>query len=183
MRQPETDNELLTRHRRGDRVAFERFYRRHAQRLWPFLQSLLHDADLAQEALQTVFIKVLRHLDTLATLEDAKPYLFQVAWRVAADLLRDQARERKRAADFSTARILQPAAGPADGVVARDEAAQLEKVMLELVPELREVVYLHIYEDMTFPQISEITSVNANTLQSRYQKALALMREKYHAQR
>ena len=57
------------------------------------------------------------------------------------------------------------------------DAGAVEKAIDSLPPEQRELIVLRIWGEMAFREISEVTGLSISTLFSRYQAALAALRE------
>jgi RNA polymerase sigma-70 factor (ECF subfamily) len=55
-------------------------------------------------------------------------------------------------------------------------AADIESALARLPAEQKEVILLKVYQDMTFPEIADVTGVSANTATSRYRYALDKLR-------
>jgi RNA polymerase sigma-70 factor (ECF subfamily) len=72
--------------------------------------------------------------------------------------------------------LLEPAAADAND----DERLLLEKALRELPPEQREVVYLKVYEGLTFHEIGQRCEISLNTAASRYRYAIEAMRRLLH---
>ncbi len=59
--------------------------------------------------------------------------------------------------------------------------ARVESAFLKLSPEKAEVVVLHIWGELTFQEIAEVTDNKLSTIASRYRYALRDMREELEA--
>jgi RNA polymerase sigma-70 factor (ECF subfamily) len=62
-----------------------------------------------------------------------------------------------------------------DDLLSADEA---QRALESLSPELREVVTLRLWGDLTLSEIAEITEVAVSTVHNRYTAAVELLREK-----
>ncbi len=85
---------VLTDHR--DTVA--ELYRLHGPAVYRRCLRLLGQADLARDATQEVFVKLVRHLDGLADRETALPWIYRVATNHCLNLKRDGRRRGEGAA-------------------------------------------------------------------------------------
>ena len=60
-----------------------------------------------------------------------------------------------------------------DDPARRGEAEPIQQALRELVPEQREVVYLKIWEELTFAEIGKVLDISPNTAASRYRYGVA----------
>lgn len=58
------------------------------------------------------------------------------------------------------------------------EQGELIKTILELPPDMRELIYLHYYEQRNIPEIAEILQKNTNTVYSALRRAKAQLKLK-----
>jgi RNA polymerase sigma-70 factor, ECF subfamily len=150
-----------------DRDEIEKLYRHHGAALVLFAASIARSRSRAQDAVHTVFVKLLDQglKDRLA---DAKAYLFaSVRNTVLNDLKRN---ERVVDLDPDSAWFDPPE---------HDHAAerQLQFALKELTVDQRQIVVMHIWGELTFGQISEVLGISPNTVASRYRYALNKLRE------
>ncbi|MBK7726753.1 MAG: RNA polymerase sigma factor [Dehalococcoidia bacterium] len=85
---PASDDELVRRARAGDSTALGVLYSRYFDSVYDFLLRTLRDPAAAEDAAQDTFIKAARSLDTLASAERFKSWLFTIARRTALNQLR-----------------------------------------------------------------------------------------------
>lgn len=156
------------------REAVSALHAEHARELHAFLTGVLRDVDLAQEALQSTFSRLLEQGHT-AREESIKGWLFRVAWNEAMLLKRKQgARERslaRLARDWS-----KESESPEQTAELRDAAAQARAALNRLPRDQRIVVEMRINEDKKFAQIAEELNVPLGTVLTRMRTALAALR-------
>lgn len=134
---------------------FRAFYEQTASQLRGYLRRVTGDAALADDLLQEAYLRMLRA--PLAPTEEAhrKHYLF----RVATNLLRDHFRASKHAFVRLTEEP-QPAHTNRDFAVERD----LEKLLLELKPRERELLWLAYVEGYRHDEIAELINCRAASI-------------------
>lgn len=145
----------------------ELLYRRHGASLLLFAVSICGERSRAQDAVQQVFLKLVETGD-LRNAADPRAYLFA---SVRNAVLNDtKARQRNVPIDPEQIWFEAPS---------RDYAAErnLRHALQALPEEQREVIVLHIWGELTFSQIAEVSSISANTAASRYRYAIARLRE------
>ncbi len=157
-----------------DRATLEALYDQHAEPLFRYLSTMAHITDEARDWLQDVFVKIARNGHCLEGVHHERAFLFRLARNVALDSLRrSKTRHHKLIELQHEARsVFAPASDP-DNAAFRD---QLGKAMAELPADQRDVVYLKLYEDLTFQAIAEILEITGNTAASRYRYGLTKLR-------
>jgi len=145
-------------------------YKDYAQELLAFLTGVLKDSDLAQEMLQATFAKAVA-LGHTAQRETLKGWLFQVAFR--------EALAHRRTVDRHD-RIHRRLVYEREGAESPSETSLLKAELIEQVrgkldqlpPELRTIVRLKIYEQMTFAEIARQLKIPQGTVVTRMRTAL-----------
>jgi RNA polymerase sigma-70 factor (ECF subfamily) len=154
----------------GDTKAVEMLYEKYESRLYGYLISMLGAEWAAQDAMQEVFLGLVRNHERLGGIEKMENYLFTAARNAAYMVLR----ERRNAPGSLPENA--PIVAPVDKG-RREEAEELSAALLGLPVEQREVVVLKIYQDMTFEQIAAVTGESQNTVASRLRYAMEKLRE------
>ena len=104
--------------------------------------------------------------------EDVLPWLYRVVRNQAISVARSTQRRRLREARCAVDEAWFEPAGQ------RLDAQTAAEVLEELPPEVREVVIARLWGDLSFEEISRITETSASTAHRRYQRGLALLRER-----
>ena len=153
----------------------ERIYEEHAQALFGFLLNMTRDESDTRDVLQDVFLKLAAQPDLLREARDPRAFLLRLAHNLAVDLFRRRTVRRNGAA--SLAAQPQPLFAASQDP---DEAAfrgALDRALGELPDEQRAVVYLKLWEGMTFDAIAGTLDIPPNTAASRYRYGLDKLRE------
>jgi RNA polymerase sigma-70 factor (ECF subfamily) len=153
----------------GEPSAFEELYDRYAVGLLGVARTLVGSRQDAEDAVQELFVNLVRHRQALGGVRELRPYVFTVLRRIA--------RRRRRAAPEPLAgEVVSPAAGPVRAALARERAALLERQIAALPPAQREVLALHLDGGLTFAEIGAVTGTSPSTAASRYRYALEKLR-------
>jgi RNA polymerase sigma-70 factor (ECF subfamily) len=154
---------LVVRAQAGDDAAFAELVERFSPRLRYFLRKLLPSAHDAEDALQDVWLDVLRALPRLSDPQALVAWLYRIA--------RDRAFARLRKARPTEQLPLDSTIADSTADDERDfsaeDAAQIHAALDTLPPEQREVLVLRFLEDMTYEQIAAVTNSNIGTIRSR----------------
>ena len=158
---------LLRRAKRGDEDAFARLYASHAAAIHALAWRLTADRTLAEDIVQDTFLRMLGHLHGLETGRPVRPWLKQVAARLAIDRLRRRWREQPEdAAAEPVATTLPPDAyGEALGLLAR------------LSPQARALVWLNQMEGWTHQELGRHFGRSESWSKSIVSRALAQLRD------
>lgn len=163
--------ELVERARGGDHDAFAELAGATISRLDSAAWLILRDAEQAKDAVQNALVNAWRDLPTLRD-----PGRFD-AWlnRLVVNACIDEARRlRRHRLDVELTPLMSPAVGGLESsIVDRD---QIERGFLRLEPEMRAVIVLHHYLDLTLPDVAASLGIPLGTAKSRLHRALALMR-------
>lgn len=168
------EGDLLGRIARGDRAAFEEFYRRTSPWLAVRLRRRCADDDVVAEVLQESYLAVWRAAGTFEGGGSALGWL----WTIAARRLVDAYRRRGRAAE-----ALRPATVEAAVPAAEDTALDamvgdpLWTALQRLAPELRQVLQAMVLDGLTVRETSVLLGLPEGTVKTRARRARLAIRE------
>lgn len=166
----------------GDENALSVLINRHQSKIYGFIYSKLTDRDVADDVFQDTFIKVIKTLKSNSYNEEGKflPWVM----RIAHNLIVDHYRKNKKmpmlreTEEFSIFNILTDSSPTIEGLIISDAIEKdLQKLILELPDDQKEVLMMRIYQDLSFKEISEITGVSINTALGRMRYAVINMRK------
>jgi len=171
------EEELVRRTARGDRRAFDEFYRRTSPWLAVRLRRRCADDDVVADVLQETYLAVWRAAGGFAGSAVAGSAVGWL-WTIAANRLVDAFRRRARHARLPQAALVEPAMPAAeDEVLAGRVGQELERALLELPPELRQVLRAMVLDGLTVRETSLLLSVPEGTVKSRARRARIALRE------
>jgi RNA polymerase sigma-70 factor, ECF subfamily len=159
---------------RGDPAAFAELYDNCADRVHHYLVMRLVSRADADDVLQETFVRLARTRKRLATVENLVAYVFATARNEAIRLVERRAREgRLRAAPSLESLFHEATRNDLQDI---ETAEWVAASLARLSHDLREIVELKIYADLTFREISELTGLAQGTVATRYRSALEKMR-------
>ena len=137
-------------------------YQRYAPMVHRRCKALLRDEEEAMEAMQDVFVEVLRREDRI---EVAAPssFLYRTATNVCLNRIRSRGR---RPQDADTDLVERIAAAPE----AEDRtlvALVLDKVFARELPNTREMAVMHLVDGMTLEEVARATSLSVSGVRKR----------------
>ncbi len=169
-----TDQEYVSRWRRGDEVAALELVRRHAPPLGRYLRSRgALDADL-DDLVQEVFFRAFQALDSWRGDAPLRGWLF----RIAVNHLRDQ--HRRRGGRVMLALVDDDRIDPADPVLeleARESFDLLQSGMAALSPMQREVFRLRVEQGLDYAEVAEALETTTGAARVHYHHAVKRLKE------
>ena len=165
------DELLAIRCQLGEPAAFDALIERWHGPLWKYLRRLTGDDDAAAEAVQDVWLRILRGIARLRDGSRLRPWLFGIARRVAMDRLREKYAEPSL---LSTDDVdLEGAAGASD---LEEELVLLHEEVSRLPVAERDVVSFFYLQELTLTEIAEVVGIPVGTVKSRLFRARNLLR-------
>jgi RNA polymerase sigma factor (sigma-70 family) len=161
----------------GDTNAFHSIHRELFRGLYEYALKLLQDAQLAEDAVQELFVKVWVKRAAIGPLQKVKPYFFTALRRQVLNHLRNRRSRELRIGSLPRPDIeFSP-----EEIVVRDEEyvtlqGKIAAVLNELPKRQKEVIYLHYFEEMDYTQIAEVMGIHYQSVLNLTQKALRKLR-------
>tara|TARA_B110000208_G_scaffold106554_1_gene132177 strand:+ start:1085 stop:1669 length:585 start_codon:yes stop_codon:yes gene_type:complete len=177
-----SDAILVSNYINGDESALTVLINRHQQRLYSFIFSKVYDRDVTEDVFQDTFIKVIKTLKLGKYNEEGKflPWVMRIAHNLVIDYFRKNNRMPKfnNNGDFDIFSVLSDDSLNAEAELVRSQIHDDIRNLVEELPEdQRTVLKMRMYNDMSFREISENTSVSVNTALGRMRYALINLRK------
>ena len=177
-----SDAILVSNYINGDESALSVLINRHQQRLYSFIFSKVYDRDVTEDVFQDTFIKVIKTLKLGKYNEEGKflPWVMRIAHNLVIDYFRKNNRMPKfnNSGDFDIFSVLSDDTLNAEAELVRSQIHDDIRNLVEELPEdQRTVLKMRMYNDMSFREISENTSVSINTALGRMRYALINLRK------
>ena len=158
----------------GDARAFERLFRSLAPSIRAFFQRSVGQAAVAEDLLQTTFLKIHAARAAWRRGERLRPWAFTVAARVRVDWFRRAGRgDPELEADAGET---DPGADPGDALLAEERAERVREALARLPEPQRAVVHLHRFEGMTFADIGKVLGISEGAAKLRAFRAYGQLR-------
>ena len=178
-----TDEELALLYAAGDNKAFDELLARNRQKVFDYIQFVVHDYDLSNDIFQDTFIKAIIYLQDGKYTDTGKFYFWLT--RIAHNAIIDKFRRIKSAHivepnddnDLSNLTSDELKEGNREMEFVNNQIRADVRHMISMLPaNQREVVYMRYYLDLSFKEIAEITGVSINTSLGRMRYAILNMR-------
>ena len=181
-----TDEELLADFQQGDADAFERLLVRHRAPLYTFLVRMLGDREKAEDLAQETFLRIVKGAQAWEQRSRFQSWMYAIARNLCADRARRDRFRKTESLDAEPpegggATILDGIAdpGPTPDRAAESERLRplLQRALLSLPADQREVFILREQAGLPFREIAEVVGANENTVKSRMRYALLGLRK------
>ena len=178
MRADETDKELVTRVKRGDRTAFDLLFGRYQHKILSLVARHVRDPQEAEDVAQEAFIKAFRALPRFRGESAFYTWLYRIAINTAHN--HQMARSRRPPGvdiDVGDAQFMDGAdrlieSESPDEAASRDELAEAIDLAIAALPDdLRSALALREFEGLSYEQIAAIMECPVGTVRSRIFRA------------
>jgi RNA polymerase sigma-70 factor (ECF subfamily) len=181
-----TDAEVMLRVKAGDQSAFDYLVQKYRRPLVGFMYRMAHNAAVAEDLAQEVFLRVYRSRQTYEASAKFTTWLYRIATNLAVNHARDTRHERAEVTISLDEPDEETGTTPdlADGTISAEEAMVRRERMLairakvEALPERQKMaVIMHKYQQMDYKQISEVLKLSESATKSLLFRAYETLRE------
>lgn len=178
-----TDEELAIAYIKGDNNAFDLLLSRNQQRLYSYILFVVHDSEMAEDVFQDTFVKVIMRLQSGQYTSCGKfsAWIMRIAHNVIMDYYRDQRIEsvvstvdNEDLSQIDGRHVIVP--NVESRYVNEQVYSDVRRMMNLLLPSQREVIFMRFFQEMSFKEIAEATSVSINTALGRMRYAVLNLR-------
>ena len=162
----------------GDRVAFERLYRQHINRVFSLCARMVSDRERAEELTQDVFVRAWEKLHLFRGESSFSTWLHRLTVNLVLNARKSEGRQRTR---FEENDEEQGGMDARPGVVGMPlppgDLLDLEEAVKTLPPGARRVFLLHDVEGYKHEEIAEMLGVTSGATKAQLHRARLLLRE------
>ena len=177
-----SDEELMFFVSRGEVLAFDELYQRYAKTLFGYFVRMLHfDKELAEDALQDLFLKIAENPDKFDPERSFKTWVYAVA----SNTCKNYYRHKKVIAESKEYISRSENNGNEKDFIklaARIDASQfrklLDSILNELPAEKKEAFILKYQEDKTISEIAYIQNCPEGSVKSRLHYTIKILEDK-----
>ncbi len=162
----------LARATKGDTEAFAGLVQAHQRLVFSIAWHFFHDPVTAEDIAQEVFVQLFQNLGGIQSEAHLVFWLRRVTTRKCIDEAR-RARHRQELPLDSAVPLESQADEPHNA-----DLEQLQRLVAALPAKMRAVVTLRYQEDLEPAQIAEVLGCPVNSVKTRLQRALALLRQR-----
>ncbi len=179
-----SDDQLIERTLAGDTDQFSVLVRRWDRQIYGLSLRMLGRDEDARDVCQETFLAAYRNLSKFRGEAKFSSWLYRIALNACHSRLRRNGSVFEQSLDQEDAsgrrfEIADAAAENASERMHREQRVTLVRRALQALPsEMRQVIVMKEYEELTFAEIAEVLSLPVSTVKSRLYTGLQLMRTK-----
>ncbi len=177
----QTDEELVQLFKEGHTEAFEELVYRYKNVLFQYIKGMVHDEGIAEDLFQEVFMSFFKQKDRFEVCGKFKAWLFLAARNRVFNFFRDQkqAISLDQTDEEGNAFLHDILADgerlPLERLAGREKDEQIRRVVDQLPPHQREVIYLRVY--FPFKEIAQILDRPLGSVLADCHRAVQKMKE------
>ena len=150
-----------------DREAFTLLYEQYSKLLWYSAMDVLHDASLAEDAVQNAFIALMNHMDKVRSVyaPQTKKFLITVVRNKAIDLYRIRNSRAADSLDDPDYPDIASGTDILDEVIRRESMDTIVEALRKLPPQARTMLeyrYLHGFSEKEVAELLELPPKRVN---------------------
>ena len=160
-----SDELLIARIAKGDRLAMQVLYGRHHVRIFRFGLRLVRDEQVAEDLISEVFLDVWRQAGKFEGRSAVSTWLLAITRFKALSALRK--RKDAELDEEAAAAIEDTSDDPETTAQKKDTSLVLRKCLEALTPDHREIIDLVYYHEKSVEEVAEIVGIPENTVKTR----------------
>ena len=175
----ESDCTLVQRAREGDGGAFDELVVRYQKSLYYSIIRIVLNPEDANDIVQEAFIKAYRNLGSYNKQYRFYTWIYRIALNTALNVvqrrrLREESLEKKHEdIGFDPPSILNQAAE----YDVKEITEQVRTALEQLPFEMRSVLIMRVFDEMSYKEIAELLDVSVGTVMSRLNRARSILRK------
>ena len=169
--------DLLTRLKLGDILAFDQIYELFSHKLYSFIFKILKNEAEADDVVQEVFVKIWESRNQLGDYKLLNSYIFTIAYNTSISLIRKRISGSAYLEHLKYSATLNALDDSVSEVEYNDLSNYVEKLIDKLPERQKQVYLLHRQDGLTYPEIADKLGISKNTVENHMVKALKFLRE------
>lgn len=173
------DQDLVARARAHDPAAFELLMRRHNQRVYRVVRSVLHDSAEIEDVIQQAYLSAFQHLDQFEGTARWSTWICRIAINEALARVRQGGRfvSMDKVSEETMSDISKTPMGDPERTAAGREFGGLVEQAIDRLPEMyRSVLIMREIEGMTTSETAAVLAVEPDVVKTRLHRARASLR-------
>ena len=163
--QATSDEVLIGRIAKGDRLAMQVLFARHHVRVYRFVLRLVGNPSVAEDLISEVFLDVWRQADRFEGRSAVSTWMLAIARFKALSALRKKPDQELD--DEAAEAIEDTSDNPEVALAKKDKGAVLRQCLAKLSQEHREIIDLVYYHEKSIEEVAQIVKIPENTVKTR----------------
>lgn len=161
-----------------DESAFQIFYEKYLGFIYKICFFMLQDKEEAEDAVQNVFLKILKKINSLKSGVSLKSWVGSITFNEVKNRRRFFSRDKKKNLNFffeKRDKILTPE----ENLLEEEKGKKIKDALMSLPFKFRIILILREIEDLSYEEIGKILKIPEGTVKSRIARARFELRENY----
>lgn len=168
-----SDEELMAAYVGGRADAFGTLFERYAPMLLRVMRRQIRNGDDAEELVQQTFLQLHRARNDFEPGRRLRPWLMTIAYNLRREYFRRRMRKPEAALEHEP-----PASERGGDPLERHEDANRVRAALEMLPAgQRDVIVMHWFEEMSFPDVAEVLGLSVSAVKVRAHRGYKVLRQ------
>lgn len=177
----DTDEYIVDLVQRGNKEAFSVLMERYEEKITRYANKFLYNYQDREDAVQDVFIRTYRNIQSFRTSERFSPWIYRIAHNIFINVIRKHSKEKMTLFDTDTLFGL----GLTDSTIETQQEQKRDREILEqcldtLDVKYREVLVLFYFEEKDYEEISSILHIPKATVGVRLARGRERMKRVYN---
>ncbi|WP_449440375.1 RNA polymerase sigma-70 factor [Pedobacter steynii] len=169
-------NQPDTLHQYDDK-AFEQMFKAHYKELHSYANIMLRDQDIAEEIVQSMFLKFWEKRELLNVQTSIKAYLYKCVYNDSLNYLKHQ-KVKTKYQDFTIHNMNNHHEAASSRVELNELEFKLQEALNELPEHCRTIFQMSRFEELKYREIAEQLDLSIKTVENQMGKALKILRLK-----
>lgn len=174
-----TDEALMAQVRSGDVRKLALLFERHHRRLYRFFRHLNPDAQAAEDLVQDVFFRILRHRETYDESRPFAAWMYQIARNARAERGRGAHRELHLVDAPEFDEPAGPEPNPEQCLGRSQQIGLLHRALRALPEDKRELLVMTRFQELKYSQIADILGCEIGAVKVRIYRAMRALGQAY----
>src|SRR5881275_2531561 len=172
-----SDQELMRIVQAGDFSPASEIYDRYSGRIYNFAFRFLKNSEAAEDAVQEVFVKMIRHANQFHGDAKLSTWLFSITANWCRDYLRKADNKTKESDDVLVTLPASSENSPDRNLEQRENEQRIKKALALLTPEQREAILLSRYQGLSYAEIAQIAGCSEGAVKTRVFRAMETLKK------
>lgn len=174
---PMSDEQLMILVKKGKLDALSDLFERHHRKLYNFFLRLTNDGSLSEDLVQNVFERIIKYRKSFRGDAPFRAWMYQIARNVRTDHFR---LNKVKIDDGIEPVSLNLQTNTSHDLLEKKERSKaLERAILKLKPEYREVLWLGWFEKMSYKEVGEIMGLSVSNVKVRMHRAVKQLKNHF----
>jgi RNA polymerase sigma-70 factor (ECF subfamily) len=171
------DQELMRIVQGGDFSPASEIYDRYSGRIYNFAFRFLRNAEASEDAVQEVFVKMLKHANQFHGDAKLSTWLFSITANWCRDYLRKSDNKPKESDDVLVTLPTPSELAPDRTLEQRENEKLVRKALEALTAEQREAILLSRYQGLSYAEIAQIAGCSEGAVKTRVFRAMETLKK------